>query len=333
MQKNLEMKRFFQLYLLVVALFIGGLVNAQEFYETQENPALVQYKTKDALNFLVFGDWGRNGEFHQKPVSNQMNIASKTLGARFIVSVGDNFYPDGVISTQDPQWKYSFEDIYPQYDLNMPWLIALGNHDYNGSIEAQIDYSKVSRRWILPSNYYSKTFKLPKNEGEVLFLVIDTNPFVSKYATYDGMMSENVKKQDTAAQLQWLKSELQNKSKNVKWVVVVGHHPLYSGGARKTSDETEEIRAVFEPIFQQYKVDAYLTGHEHDLQIIQPKGIHTVQYLSGAGSAIRPSGEREGTKFAVSDGGFMAFSLTEKMLNVQVVNGKGEVLHSSSIKK
>lgn len=331
--KFYEMKRQLKIYALIFAFLFTNSFFAQEFYETPENPALVQYKTKDALNFLVFGDWGRNGEFHQKPVSHQMNIASKTLGTRFIVSVGDNFYPDGVISTQDPQWKYSFEDVYSQYDLNKPWLIALGNHDYAGSIEAQIDYSKVSRRWILPSHYYSKTFKLPKNQGEILFLIIDTNPFVSKYKDYDGMLGDNVRKQDTAAQLQWLKSQLQNVSKDVKWVFVVGHHPLYSGGVRKTAQETEDIRKVFEPIFQQYKVDAYLTGHEHDLQIIQPKGIHTVHYLSGAGSAIRTSGEREGTTFAVSDGGFMSFSVTGNLLNVQVINGKGKVLHSSSVKK
>lgn len=327
------MRRISFSFLLLFTFFSINFVAAQEFFETARNPALEQYKVKDALNFLAIGDWGRNGEYHQKPVANQMNIASKTLGTDFIISVGDNFYPDGVMSVQDPQWRQSFEDIYSQYDLNIPWFVALGNHDYYGNIQAQIDYSKISRRWNLPSNYYSRTVALPENQGDVLLLFIDTNPFVTKYYNYEGMTAENVKKQDKAAQLQWLNNQLTNKPKTVKWVIVVGHHPLYSGGVRKTAKETEDIRKVFEPIFQQHKVDAYLTGHEHDLQIIQPKGMHTVQFISGAGSSIRPAGEREGTIFSVSDGGFMSFSLTEKQLYIQLINGKGQVLYHTVFKK
>ncbi|MDO5616540.1 MAG: metallophosphoesterase [Cruoricaptor ignavus] len=323
----------FKTFLLFLFGFATVFSNAQTFYETPENPLLKEQKLKGAFSFILIGDWGRNGEFHQKPVSNQMAIASKTLGADIVVSVGDNFYPDGVMSTQDPQWKYSFEDIYPQYDLNKPWLVALGNHDYYGNYEAQIEYSKISRRWVMPSTYFSKTYKMKDGKSEILFLIIDTNPFVSKYSNYKGMISENVKKQDTAAQLAWLENQLKNKSENVKWVFVVGHHPLYSGGVRKTAEETEDIKKVFEPIFQKYKVDAYFCGHEHDLQIIQPKGIFTTQYLSGAGSAIRPSGEREGTKFAVSDGGFMIFSVTDKMLKSQTINGEGKILFTYEQKK
>lgn len=327
------MKHLLHSFLFVFSIFFATSVSAQEYYEPPVNSDLKKYEVKDALNFLVVGDWGRNGEFHQKPVANQMNIASKTIGADFVVSVGDNFYPNGVMSVQDPQWKQSYEEIYSQYDLNLPWYVALGNHDYYGNYQAQIDYSKISRRWYMPSTYYSATLKLPEKKGKVLLVVIDTNPFVSKYTDYKGMIGENVKKQDTGAQLRWLENELSNKSKEIKWVIVVGHHPLYSGGIRKTAQETEDIRKVFEPIFQKYKVDAYLTGHEHDLQVIQPKGMHTVQFISGAGSAIRPSGEREGTKFAVSDGGFMSFSLTEKEMAVQVINGKGAVLYHQTFRK
>lgn len=280
------------------------------------------------FHFLVLGDWGRNGEFYQKPVARQMAIASKTLGGDMVVSVGDNFYPDGVASVQDPQWNASFESIYSQYDLNKPWLVALGNHDYYGNYEAQIEYSKISRRWVMPSTYFSRTYKLKGGQGEVLFLVIDTNPFISKYQNYKGNIGDNVRKQDPQAQLEWLNAQLANASSSVRWIFVIGHHPLYSGGVRKEAKETEEIRVLLEPIFQKYKVDAYFCGHEHDLQIIQSKGNRTVQYLSGAGSAIRPSGEREGTKFAVSDGGFMTASVTGDRLRVSVVNADGKVLYT-----
>jgi predicted MPP superfamily phosphohydrolase len=110
----------------------------------------------NSLNFLVLGDWGRNGEYFQKDVALQMSKAAATIDSQFVITVGDNFYPTGVQSTQDPQWKASFEDVYSSYHLQAPWYVVLGNHDYYGNIQAQIDYSKISRRWNLPSNYYVK---------------------------------------------------------------------------------------------------------------------------------------------------------------------------------
>lgn len=327
------MKRQLNFFLALLFVSISFALGAQSYYETPENPAIKSTILEDGLSFIVIGDWGRNGEFHQKPVAREMNIASKTLDAEFVVSVGDNFYPVGVQSTMDPQWKQSFEDIYSQHDLNKPWLIALGNHDYGGSVQAQIDYSNVSRRWELPAPYYTKTFEMEDGSGEALFIVIDTNPFIKKYHSYPGIHGEQIRAQDTKAQLAWLEKVLQDRGPKVRWTVVVGHHPMYSGGKRKQAEETEEIRAIFEPLFSKHKVDVYLTGHEHDLQIIQPKGKHTVQYLSGAASEIRPAGEREGTKFAVSDGGFMGMTLTKDVLRTLVVNGEGKVLFQYDQKK
>ena len=64
------------------------------------------------LNFIVMGDWGRNGADHQKEVARQMDITATMYNTQFIISTGDNFYPSGVISEWDPLWRYSFEDIY-----------------------------------------------------------------------------------------------------------------------------------------------------------------------------------------------------------------------------
>ncbi|MBL7711152.1 MAG: hypothetical protein JNL13_01750, partial [Chitinophagaceae bacterium] len=36
-----------------------------------------------ALHFLVLGDWGRNGEYYQKDVAQQMNKTAATLGTDF----------------------------------------------------------------------------------------------------------------------------------------------------------------------------------------------------------------------------------------------------------
>lgn len=327
------MKTFSTFFSFLFLVVFSTTFSAQNYHEEQKNPELVRFENSNALNFLVLGDWGRNGEFFQKPVSREMSKASKTLDSEFIISVGDNFYPDGVQSTQDPQWKISFEDVYYQHDLNKPWYVVLGNHDYYGSIEAQIDYSNISRRWNMPAPYFEQKYELEEGDGEILFLFIDTVPFIEKYRNSTGVLKANVDKQDTAAQLKWLEERLTNRSKNTKWVFVVGHHPLYSGGKRLDAPETEEIRKIFEPIFNKHKVDAYLTGHEHDLQVIRPKGKYTTQFLSGAASEIRPSGQREGTLFAVSDGGFFSFSVEENAYTVVAINHEGKVLYSQKFTK
>ena len=171
--------------ILPALLFVFSGAFAQEYleeassgYQGEFNPGLEQ--TDNALHFLVLGDFGRHGQYHQKAVAEQMGAAAITLDIDFILSVGDNFYPNGIRSVQDPQLKNSFEDIYTNTKLYEDWYVALGNHDYKGNIEAQIDYSKVSRRWHMPDEYYKKTFTL-KDGSKVLLVIMDTNPFIDTY--------------------------------------------------------------------------------------------------------------------------------------------------------
>lgn len=285
-----------------------------------------------SLNFLLMGDFGRYGQFYQKEVAKQMGKAAATIDSDFVVSVGDNFYPNGVQSTQDYSWTASFENVYTDYSLQNPWYVALGNHDYRGNIQAEIDYSKMSRRWHMPSTYFSKTFQL-KNGSKVLMVVMDTSPFIDSYYEKGSDMYENITAQDTLAQRKWIEKELATTDETIKWKIVVGHHPLYSGGKRKNSADTKSFETKFANLFDKYKVDAYFCGHEHDLQIIRPQGRYTTQFLSGAACEVRPSGNREGTLFVAQEAGFMTFSLTSSNLLAQVVDAKGKIIFTTTIEK
>ncbi|WP_395093865.1 metallophosphoesterase [Vaginella massiliensis] len=291
-------------------------------------------REKDGISFLAIGDFGRHGAFTQKEVARDMGAVANILDLDFTVAVGDNFYPSGVQSTQDYQWISSFESIYTHHSLHSPWYVALGNHDYEGNIQAQIDYTKVSRRWEMPEPYFEKRIEIKKGKFLQL-LIIDTNPFVSKYqqktAKYLG-----IDQQDTQKQLAWLESKLKDKNPEIVWRIVVGHHPLYSGGKRKTEQETLEIKDIFEPLFEKYYVDAYICGHEHDLQIIKKNKRKLMQFLSGAGSELRETGKTEGTLFAESVPGFMAFTLTQHSLKAYVIQSEKDsfkVVYKTEIKK
>ncbi len=102
-----------------------------------------------------------------------------------------------------------------------------GNHDYGSNPDAQIAYSKISRRWRMPARYYSKKFAINGDTtNQVLIAFIDTNPLIPGYYK-DGDYGPNAKSQDTTAQKIWLEKLLQQNAANpnVKWKLVVGHHP------------------------------------------------------------------------------------------------------------
>ena len=110
-----------------------------------------------ALPFVVIGDWGRRGADHQAEVGRQMGETAASIASRFVISVGDNFYENGVQSLDDTHWRQSFEAIYTAPALQTPWYVILGNHDYRGEIAPQLAYHSKSPRWRMPARYFSRT--------------------------------------------------------------------------------------------------------------------------------------------------------------------------------
>jgi hypothetical protein len=280
-----------------------------------------------SLNFLIMGDWGRHGVLHQRKVAEQMSNATVGIGATFNIITGDNFYPSGVASEFDPSWKSSYEDVYSQHPLFDEWWVALGNHDYKTNPDAEVAYSKLSARWKMPARYFSMEKKL-KDGATAAFFFLDTNPFQSDYYQ-DDEYGQKVKLTDTAAQKRWLEQEL--KKSKATWKFVVGHHPLFSAGKRK--DKTGDMLYSFAPLFEQYKVDAYLCGHEHHLEFDQPKGYHFIQVISGAGAEATSVSTADFAAFAVQDFGFVAATLTAKELLLQYINDEGKILYKTTVSK
>jgi len=285
-----------------------------------------------ALNFIVMGDWGRNGADHQKEVAVQMGKTATAIKSQFVIAVGDNFYPSGVISEMDPLFHYSFENIYTDFSLQWDWYVILGNHDYKSNPDAQVKYSQVSRRWKMPARYYSK--KIPLNGDttkQVLIAFIDTNPLIPQFYS-NTEYGPNVKTQDSTAQKKWLETVLSDDNPNIKWKLVVGHHPMYTGGGRTDGYDTKAIRSTLEPILEKYGVDAYLAGHEHNLQYLKASG-KTHHFISGSASEKTPVHLIPESNMVASESGYMIFSIYEKELFVQTINYKGEIIYTTSIKK
>lgn len=280
---------------------------------------------EDSYQVYVIGDWGRNGQNGQKELADLMNLAAEKVEPEFIASTGDNFYHNGIASTDDPYWISSYENVYDGANLFCDWYVTLGNHDYRGNVQAQIDYSNVSRRWNMPDRYFFKDV-IADDHTTARFVFIDTSPLNDDY--YNEQKYQQVTTQDTTAQLQWIDSVL---NVEVDWKIVIGHHPLYTGGKRK--DEENFVRNHVEPLLEKHNVSLYFAGHEHDLQHIKPSQKKTHHVISGAGSDIRPTGELNGTVFAKAVNGFVSSAITRDSIYSQFVDVQGNVIHQFSVKK
>ncbi len=282
---------------------------------------------KDAFVFFVIGDWGRNGEIDQSSVAASMKKCAEMADPEFFISTGDNFYTYGVASVDDPQWMSSFENVYKGNAFQIDWYAILGNHDYRGSAQAQIDYTKKSRRWIMPAAYFTKVHRTD-NDQKVRFIFMDTNPFVKKYYKEIEDYPE-LARQDTTKQWKWVDSVFAASATNKEeWKIVVGHHPVYSSS--KKHGDTKELHSTLKPRLESNKVQAYICGHDHDLQHQKPKGSYVDYFLSGAGAEVRPTASYEHTLFAESIPGFAIVSISGDVLTLYYVDNHGNVVYTYS---
>jgi len=279
----------------------------------------------ETLDFLIVGDWGRDGSDHQREVAARMGRTAKSRGSHHVISVGDNFYDDGVQSVSDPQWRTSYEQIYSDASLQIPWYVALGNHDYRGVPQAQIDYSKASSRWRMPNRYY----KVAGNDigaPHLDMFVIDTSPLVHKYRdNVHSAIAGNVASQDVPAQLAWLDEQLGRST--ASWKLVIGHHTVHSGGS--SHGDTPETTALIEPLLKKHGVQAYINGHDHDMQHIRRGGVDYI--CCGAGSQVRPVQAIEGTLFCAARSGFAAMHSDPQALSLEFHDYTGARLYHGTI--
>lgn len=298
--------------------------------ESEDIDARSVLKDEFDLHFLAVGDWGRNGADHQLQIAKQMGKWATENRNDFIISTGDNFYPSGVVSEHDPLWHYSYENIYTDFSLQWDWHPILGNHDYKSDPDAQVRYTKISRRWKMPARYYSKTFKL-KNGEKVLMLFIDTNPMIPEFYQ-NSEYGPHVSGQQPEKQLAWIDDLLKNS--DARWNIVIGHHPVYTAGPRTDNYDTVAVRKVLLPLLHKHKVDVYLSGHEHSMQHLKPKNEHFHQFISGAGSETTPVKQGlDYNRFVASEYGFMYFSINNNKLQCKVIDHQGNVTYSTLLSK
>lgn len=306
---------------IVYSLLCSFLVSISVF---AQSAIQIPQLNKDAYNFIVANDLGRNGYYKQKNIAEVLGEYAGEADAEFIAALGDVHHFDGVASTSDPLWLSNYEAIYKHPELMIEWSAICGNHEYRGNTQAVLDYSSISRRWEAPAKYYAKTIHLKGGEKAVL-LFIDTTPLIDKYRKesdkYPDASKENMEKQ-----INWIDSTLLA-NQDAKWRIVMGHHPVYAQTPKDDSERTD-LQKRLEPLFIKNNVSAYLCGHIHNFQHLKSSKGKVDYFVNSSGSLARKVSPVKETVFCSPKEGFMLVSMDDKSLSFFMVDEDGKAIYT-----
>jgi predicted phosphodiesterase len=262
--------------------------------------------TSAPIRFGVIGDYG-DGSEAEADVANLV----KSWNPDFIITTGDNNYPDGAASTIDAhigqfyhEFIYPYRGTYGSGATTNLFFPTLGNNDWDTlSAKAYFDY------FTLPGNerYYDYVW------GPVHFFVID-----SADREPDGNSS-------SSTQATWLHNQLA--ASTSAWNVVYLHHPPYTSGS-VTSNTTLQWP------YASWGADVVMSGHSHTYERIFRDGI--VYFVNGLGgdsiqsfsSTISGSQRRYNGDF-----GAMLVDADTSQMTFQFINRGGTLIDSYSLHK
>ena len=291
------------------------------------------------LIFFSIGDWG-TPTLRLRLLVNSMNKIAETHRPSFIIALGDNFYEDGVASVYDSKWNTHFENVFMLPFLKCKWFPILGNHDYLGNPDAQIEYYKrnPNGRWFMPHKYYSKIFKVPQSEKTLEILFLDTVtlcPFTSsRFIPINHKVSKPLNPNlyyfcdfltKSTAQLQWIEKTLAKST--ASWILLVGHYPMYTSGYH---DNCPELIEKLSPLIIKYKVSAYVNGHDHIMEHINNNNIHC--FTNGSASKEGETYKKSNTSlFLSTSSGFLVHSVDNNFLTFQFIDAIGNLLYETKL--
>lgn len=297
----------------LIALSLLGCQSIDEILDVRPGGVDVVVKEPGKVKFVVIGDTGK-GNAGQKKVADAIQAKCESDGCDFVMVLGDNIYGDGVNGVDDPQFQSKFE--IPYQNLNLPFYMVLGNHDYGGNgrgyeIEKsfyQVQYTEKSQRWVMPAHYYK--FKAENTS----FFALDTNAQVFNLANEQ---SDDVSK--------WIGEATST------WKIAFGHHPYKSNGVHGNAggyDNLPEdvpmfagtgVKKFAESVWCG-KVDLYLSGHDHSRQWLDSTCEGTVLVVSGAGATVTSLPGKNASLFQANTIGFLYMVIEGKKLTGQFVN-------------
>lgn len=278
--------------------------------------SIASHAKDNDTRILIFGDFGTK-DANESLVASDMTQFCNLKSCDFAITVGDNIYPAGIPNSNGtPNFdliKTTFVDYYK--GLNIPHYMVLGNHDVEDAgvvnvkknalrpikedndtfflIKNQIDFTKhpdnpsitinSARLWEFPDEYYRVHEK-----GNVHIFGINTNHY--PHRALNTKNTDMHEKPLNNSQSAWLKKGLRNITSG--WKIIFGHMPLFSHGHHGNNEayQIKKFRDQLLPLLCENRVDFYLSGHDHHLEIDKyqcDNGHLLVAIISGAAAKSR----------------------------------------------
>lgn len=266
----------------------------------------------EQVTLLALGDQG-SGDLQQWRVADGMErVAESEGGINMVLLLGDNFYGKALSGVSDPAWQLKFERVYHgRWLSHVPFYAVLGNHDYPDSSVVELDYARQhagSGRWQMPAPFYARDFGVSQGRPLLRVVFLDTN------ADADGRQR----------QAEFIETTFAAPGPAPLWKMVVAHHAMRSSGG-KHGDDAKLLRQLL-PAMQRSAVDLYLSGHEHNQEVIVRPG-EPAWLVSGGGGqtldGIKPSEPADGTLFAVEQHGFARLAFSPERLQLAYYDPQG----------
>jgi len=300
-----------------------------------------------SMQFLVMGDWG--GSPHspyttgsEVITAGSMDAAAKSLGAKFALALGDNFYTHGVTSVSDPRFAKTFEQCFTgahlQSTAGFKFHVLAGNHDHYGSVQAQVDYSAKSERWNFPSLWYEFTETAPDG-ATIQFVMVDTPTLAgnSQWNAEDTdpltgfQLPGPVNISHAQSQLDFIKRTLA--SSTADFLIVAGHYPVFSIAEH---GPTKQLQPGVFPYLRQNKVSAYFCGHEHNAQYIDVGDDIQYHVIGSAHEGDKSTAhahtlKKEQVKFHgnTQGGGFASVEVSKSGMQIKHYDGHGTLVYTA----
>ena len=260
----------------VVALIIMCAISMSGFTAYIMSRAQEYIEPGVILRIPVIGDWG-TGTVQQDLVARAMINYCKVHTCGFVISTGDNFYPDGLTSVNDTLFKSAYLDVYNRDSLdNKTWFGVLGNHDWhNGTAGAAVQYDELRAsypQWIMQQNSVVTMDGL-RNEPFILMVFVDGTQVV-----------DNILSGGNQTILDDLVLRYRNISSRTPHTILVVHQPIVSSFVRPNEPYHAQYNAVMSRFVTEMSVDVVLSGHDHVLQHLAGENTHYV--ISGSGGKL-----------------------------------------------
>jgi predicted phosphodiesterase len=292
---------------------------------------------------FVVGVWGdtQDNEFNTRFEKTDTIVKQLIkFPIQFTIHMGD-IVENG---SQVKRWLGLFNVTQP-VNAQAPFMPVTGNHDVNNDT-ADVNFQKPFPVFYQFQNLPGNNIDYSFDYGNTHFVAISSGH--AKGAEVQG----NWRYSKNSSEYKWLDQDLAKarKDKNITWIILYMHHPIYSFGWSHVQGWQENLT----PLVDKYKIDLCLAGHRHVYERhkairrnIPAAQTNTHQYIHPEGTVYITNGTAGGSPqgiggaqmpsmvytSSVREYNYAIMTITGRTIRYDVYNQTGDMIDYFLLKK